>query len=64
MRIETEAKLILTVPDPAEGESAEDFVLAAEQEINQRMTRFYIPKTDTQVGIRIHVSGERPKVIE
>ncbi len=64
MIIETTAKLILTIPEPAEGEFAGDFVLLAEQEINQRMARFYMPKTKTKVGIRVHISGNAPKVIK
>ncbi len=66
MRIEVQAKLILTVPNPKKEEfaGAADIVLAAEQEINQRMARFYMPKTETQVGIRIHISGKIPKVTE
>ena len=63
MKIEVEAKLILTVPEPKKGEFAGDFVLAAEQAINE-VAFFVVPKTGTTVGIRIHVSGKVPKVTE
>lgn len=63
MRIEVKAKLILTVPEPKQNEFAGDFVLAAEQQINDKAALVVMPKTKTKVGIRIHVDGEVPKVI-
>lgn len=61
MKIETKAKLILTVPNPKENDSAAEIVLAAEQAFNQ-MAYFVVPKTETTVGVRIHISGKEPKV--
>jgi len=63
MRIKVKANLILTIPDPKEGERAGDFVLAAEQHINSLGFAETID-TGTKVGFRIHVSGEEPKVTE
>jgi len=59
MRIEVQAKLILTIPNPKTGESIGDAMLMAEQTINQRCQLFVIPKTKTQVGIRMHVEVGR-----
>jgi len=64
MRIEVKAKLILTVPEPKQDESAEDIVLAVEQQINDRAALVVMPKTKTKVGVRIHVDGKEPKVTE
>lgn len=63
MKIEVEAKLILTVPSPKKEEfaGAMDIVLAAEQHINNAEAVFSMPETGTQVGIRIHTQGI-PKV--
>jgi len=63
VKIETTAKLILTVPDPKEGEFAGDYVLAAEQYING-IGFTEMLETRTKVGIRIHTSGQVPKVTE
>ena len=63
MKIEVEAKLILTVPEPKENEFAGDIVLAIEQGINKHSAIMIMPKTKTKVGVRIHVSGKAPKVI-
>lgn len=65
MRIETKAKLILTIPDPKKEEfaGATDVVLTAEQHINNAEAVFSMPETGTQVGIRIHVQGI-PKVTQ
>ena len=63
MIIETTAKLILTIPEPATGEFAGDFVVAAERFING-LGALKMVKTRTKVGIRVHVSGEAPKVTE
>lgn len=65
MKIEVKAKLILTVPmGLVKSGSNEDIILAAEQHINDKAAVFEMPKTKTQVGIRIHVSGKVPKVIQ
>lgn len=64
MKIEIKAKLILTVPSPKKNDSVADTVLAAEQAINE-MAFFVVPKTETTVGIRIHISGKHsPEVTE
>lgn len=56
MRIEVEAKLILTIPMyPEKGESKDDIMLAAEQHINEKAALLVMPATKTKVGIRIHV---------
>ena len=57
MRIEVEAKLILTAIEPTENEEAADIVLAAEMRINDQVGVFGMLGTDTQVGVRIH-AGE------
>lgn len=54
MRIEIEAKLILTVPEPKAEESPEDIILAAEQHINDVAAVFTRLGTKTKVGVRIH----------
>lgn len=54
-RIEVEAKLILTVPEPTENEEAADIVLAVEQHLNYAEGVIIMPETSTQVGFRIHV---------
>lgn len=62
MKIEVEAKLILTVPKPAKGVIVEEIILATEQHINNTEAVFSMLETGTQVGVRIHVSGKEPKV--
>ena len=64
MRIEVEAKLILTIPEPKGNEFAGDIVLAVEQGINKYLALMIMPKTKTEVGVRIHISGKVPKVTE
>ena len=54
MKIEVEAKLILTIPRPVKENSVDKILLEAEQEINCRQG-FIMPETKTQVGIRIHI---------
>ena len=63
VKVEVEAKLILTIPEPKQDEFAGDFVLAAEQFVNN-LQGFNMSKTHTAVVVRLHVSGEVPKVIE
>jgi len=60
MKIEIDARLILTVPSPKGNDNAESIVLATEMAINE-MAYFIVPKTGTTVGVQIHVSGEAPK---
>ena len=55
MKIEVEAKLILTVPSAKDDEKAADVVLATEQYINKLHGVMIMDKpTFTHVGIRIH----------
>jgi len=60
VKIEIEAKLILTIPSAKDDEKAEDFVLAAERHINDGELMTMCPGKDkpassgTLVGIRIH----------
>lgn len=65
MKIEVNAKLILTVPNPKKEEfaGAADIVLAAEQFINNAQAVFSMPETGTQIGVRLHALGI-PKVIQ
>lgn len=66
MRIEVEAKLILTVSSPRKEDfaGAGDIVLAAEHHINNGTAAvFDMPETKTKVGIRIHTLGI-PRVIQ
>lgn len=63
MRIEVKAKIILTIPEPKQDEFAGDFVLATEQFVNN-LQGFNMSETHTAVGVRLHVSGKAPKVIE
>lgn len=53
MKIEVEAKLILTVPNPKEDEKVEDIILAAEQFVN-KLQGFNRTTTGSAVGVRIH----------
>ncbi len=61
MRIETTAKLILTVFEDTVEELPEATVLAAEQYLNS-LAPFISPEGNN-IGVRIHVSGNTPKVI-
>lgn len=54
MKIEVEAKLILTVPHAEDGEDAADIVLAVEQHINKNSLMLMDKPTFAHVGIRIH----------
>ena len=63
MRIETEAKLILTTTNIPE-KTAEEIVLAAEQHINSTAGVFNMSGGYGRVGVRLHVSGKEPKVTE
>ncbi len=54
MKIEVEAKLLLTVPSAKDDEKAADVVLAVEQHINNCEILTML-ETGTHVGIRIHV---------
>lgn len=55
MRIEVQAKLILTIPEPDEKDLPNEIKFMAEQYINDTAPVFEMPKTKTKVGIRIHV---------
>lgn len=62
MRIEVEAKIILTTEEAeSEGLRAEDLVLAAEQKLNG-LPLFYHPveaanRLQTKYGIRVHMGS-------
>lgn len=65
MKIEVEAKLILTVPSIMHDEEAADIILAAEQHINQNGLMMMPPEkgesgplSGTRVGIRLHTKGD------
>ena len=57
MRIEMDAKIILTIPEPSEKESADDVMLAVEQYLNS-LTLFKTTE-HTLVGIRVHITGRK-----
>jgi len=63
MRIEVIAKIILTVPNPAAEETPEDFALAAEQHLNS-FPCCIMEKSATQVGVRVHIDGKAPRVMQ
>ena len=63
MRVETLAKIILMIPNPAVGESAEDYVLAAEHHLNG-LQNFTMLESLTCVGVRVHIDGKAPKVVQ
>ena len=50
MRIQVKANLILTIPEPTEGETAEEIILAAEQYINS-LEVFNIPSNEYEVEL-------------
>lgn len=50
MRIEVKANLILTIPEPTKGETAEEIILAAEQCINN-LEVFSIPSNEYEVKL-------------
>lgn len=62
MRIEVQAKIILTLVETAIEEAPELTVLAAERHLNALAT-FKSPACNT-VGIRVHIDGSAPKVIK
>lgn len=64
MKIETKAKLILTVPELKQNDDAMDIMLAAEMHINDVAAVFVMPKTKAQVGIRLHVDSKGTLVTE
>ena len=63
MRIEVEAKLILTTTNALKKEP-DEIVLAAEQHINQEAATFNMSGNYGTVGVRIHVKGDKPIVTE
>ena len=58
MKIEVEAKIILTIPEPKENEFAGDIVLAVEQGINKHSAIMIMPKTKTKIGASLRGFGE------
>ncbi len=61
MKIEVDAKILLTIPRPAEEETPEDFALKVEQHLNG-LQQFVMPGSKTQIGIRVHIDGKSPRV--
>lgn len=70
MRIEVEAKIILTVPN-AGNRSAEDIVLLAEQHVNEKASTFVLDcykncadnSEIAMVDIRLHVDGRSDSIV-
>jgi len=60
MKIEVEAKLILTVPNPQK-RTAGEIVLAAENHINVNAGLLLMLGGETKVGIRIHTKSYKEK---
>lgn len=61
MKIEVNAKILLTIHKPTTGTTPEDFVLEAEQHLNEVPLLY---SNASCVGIRIHMNGESLKVTQ
>ncbi len=64
MKIQTEARLILTVPLNTKDDNAMEIMQQAEQHINNVAAIFTMPKTKTKVGVRLLTDWKGTKVIE
>lgn len=64
MKIEVNAKIILTILQPTTKEKPKDFVLEVEQYLNSLPPLMMRTFAATRVGIRVHVDGKIPKVTQ